>query len=99
LDEYLVPPSIGYVISNFWRMAARIMQELNWEQFLVIGLLAVCVLGPICVVFLTQNLLDSSDDIGREHFEFSDAGSGFPDLSKTPASVKPAPPVGHDDRP
>jgi len=74
------------------------MQELNWEQFLVIGLLAVCVLGPICVVFLTQNLLDSSDDIGREHFEFYDAGSSFPNLGKTPASVKTATLVNPDDR-
>lgn len=90
---------IEYVISYFWGMATRIMPELNWEQFLVIGLLAVCVLGPICVVFLTQNLLDSSDDIGREHFEFSEGAGGFPDLSKTPASVKPAPPLDPDDGP
>ena len=80
-------------------MAARLMQDLNWEQFLVIGLLAVCILGPICVVLLTQNLLDSSDDIGREHFEFTETAGGFPDLTKTPSSVKPVQADNHDDHP
>lgn len=72
------------------------MLDLDWEQFLVVGLLAVCILGPICVVFLTQNLLDSSDDIGREHFEFTEAESSFPDLTKTASSVKPAPTDGRN---
>lgn len=74
------------------------MLDLNWEQFLVVGLLAVCILGPICVVILTQNLLDSSDDIGSEHFEFTEAPGGFPDLTNTTSSVKRTPPDGDTDR-
>lgn len=46
------------------------MSGWNWNEFLVAGLLAVCILGPICVVLLTQNLLDSYNDIGAEHYDF-----------------------------
>ena len=46
------------------------MSGWNWNEFLLAGLLAVCILGPICVVLLTQNLLDSYDDIGAEHYDF-----------------------------
>jgi hypothetical protein len=46
------------------------MVGLNWSEFLVIGLLALCVLGPICVVLLTQNFLDSADEVAPEHFDF-----------------------------
>ena len=73
------------------------MLDLNWEQFLVVGLFAVCILGPICVVFLTQNMLDASDDIGQEHFEFTEAEGSFPDLTQTTSPVKPAPSDDRDD--
>ena len=79
-------------------MASRLMLDLDWEQFLVVGLFAVCILGPICVVFLTQNLLDASDDIGREHFDFTEDESSFPDLTKTSSSAKPAPTDGPNGR-
>lgn len=46
------------------------MSGWDWNEFLLAGLLAVCILGPIGVVLLTQNLLDSYDDIGAEHYDF-----------------------------
>lgn len=52
------------------------MSAWNWEDFLVVGLLTLCVLGPICVVLLTQNLLDPIDDLGAEHFDFDDVPAG-----------------------
>ncbi len=52
------------------------MSAWNWEDFLVVGLLTLCVLGPICVVLLTQNLLDSTDDLGAEHFNIDDVTGG-----------------------
>ena len=78
-------------------MAAWRMLDLDWEQFLVVGLFAVCILGPICVVFLTQNMLDASDDIGQEHFEFTEAEGRFPDLTQTTSSIKAAPSDNRND--
>jgi hypothetical protein len=57
------------------------MAGINWNEVLVIGLLALCVLGPIVVVLLTQNLLDSAEDIPAEHFDFDDADEASPFFS------------------
>ena len=54
---------------------------MNWNEILVVGLLALCVLGPIVVVLLTQNLLDSPDDIPAEHFDFDSADEAAPFFS------------------
>jgi hypothetical protein len=77
------------------------MAGLNWNEFLVIALLALCVLGPICVVLLTQNLLDSADEVAPEHFDF-DATAGN-SAGKRPTSRKDGgnggdAPANHHDR-
>ena len=49
------------------------MGHMDWSELMVAGVIALCVLGPICVVLLTQNLLDSRDDVAPEHFDFDAA--------------------------
>ena len=44
--------------------------SLQGSEYLVAGLIVVCVVGPICIVLLTQNLLDSADELSGEHFDF-----------------------------
>lgn len=72
------------------------MAGINWNEVLVVGLLALCVLGPIIVVLLTQNLLKSTEEIPAEHFDFKRAdeaapifggtSSALPDSQQPPAS-------------
>ena len=40
----------------------------NWDEILVVGLIAACVLGPICVVLMTQNLMGADEEFEAEHF-------------------------------
>jgi hypothetical protein len=63
------------------------MAGLNWDEFLVVGLLALCVLGPIFVVLLTQNLLDTTEDIGAEHFEFDAIAKNLDDAEQPPGTA------------
>ena len=46
------------------------MGQLDWGEVMIVVLLALCVMGPICVVLLTQNFPDAADDVGPEHFDF-----------------------------
>jgi hypothetical protein len=43
------------------------MAALGWDEFTIVALFALCVLGPICVVLLTQNLLGPVDDADQKN--------------------------------
>ena len=40
------------------------------SELTVTVVLALCVLGPICMELLTRKLFDSADEVRPEHFEF-----------------------------
>lgn len=42
------------------------MEALSWDEFMIVALFALCVLGPICVVLLTQTMLGPVDDADQQ---------------------------------
>ncbi len=55
------------------------MMILNWDEFVVVGLFALSVLGPLCVVLLAESVLDSAADRPFEIFDFDSNSGDFPD--------------------
>ena len=43
----------------------------NWDEIFVVGLIAACVLGPICIVLMTRNLMGADEEFEAEHFDFN----------------------------
>jgi hypothetical protein len=62
------------------------MATFEWNEFMVTGVLALCVLGPVCVFVLTQKLFDSPDDVASKHFDF-EAFAGPPGEGAAPATA------------
>ncbi len=58
--------------------------EMSWDDFLIVALFALSVLGPIFMVLLTQNILGPSDEVGARHY---DADSVNADSANLPAGT------------
>ena len=61
------------------------MAALEWNEWTVTALLALCVLLPVCVFVLTQKLFESPDDIAAVHFDFD--ATGGPSAKAAPPST------------
>jgi hypothetical protein len=46
------------------------MDGFAWNEYWIVGLLVICVLGPIAIVLLTQNFFDDPEDVGARHYDF-----------------------------
>jgi hypothetical protein len=64
--------------------------EMSWDDFLIVALFALSVLGPIFVVLLTQNILGPGDEVGAQHYD-ADGANADPANLPTGAGARGGP--------